>query len=63
MIYRHRESGRLIDVNSTMGGAWEPAGSHAARDVHQAGEKPEAAPETKPAGRRKKTTKEPDADG
>lgn len=43
MLYRHKVTGAVIDVNSTMGGAWQavkPAG--AGRDGDQAVKQPEA---------------------
>ena len=40
MLYRHTGTGRLIEVNSTLSGAWEPVGSQAAERLPQTEEKP-----------------------
>lgn len=50
MIYRHKGTGAVIDVESTMGGAWEPVKAHAPARAAKDEPKPE---ETKKPARKK----------
>lgn len=51
MIYRHKTTGAVIDVESTMGGDWEPvkAPNHPAHAADQEAGKAEEQPATEKA--------------